>query len=143
MKQNYEATSFDEHELIEKVALHAINQAVQEYSREIYETTQASSATEVVVLAEDLDQYALEVAEAFPINRRFAGFIDYKRVRWLSTPFGLFPQSLFVDAKASTERNRETLQQSQRPMDAVSINNTTGAARRLVAGFPPDNDIQY
>jgi hypothetical protein len=140
MNQDYEAISLDEHELIEKETLRTITQAVQEYSREareIFETTEASSAAEVIVLAEDLVQYALEVAESFPINLRFAGFIDYKRVRWLSTPFGLFPQSLLVDAKASTERNRETLQQSQLPMDAEFVNNTTGATERLAAGFPP------
>ena len=103
-----------------------IVQALQEYSREakqIFDNTKAPSKTEVIVLAEDLVQYALEVAETYPINRRYAGFIDYKRIRWLPTPFGLLPQALLVDAKASTENNRETLQQSQLPMKADFISN--------------------
>jgi len=121
MRQDYRLLTLDEHEAIEKQTLRTIVQALQDYSREareIFENTQAASDTEVIVIAEDLVQYALEVAECYPINRRFAGFIDYKRLRWLSTPYGIFPQALLVDAKASTENNRETLQTSQLPMDA-------------------------
>src|SRR5207244_1132791 len=103
----------DDLESLEKQTLRTIVQALQQYSREakeIFDTTKATSETEVIVLAEDLVQYALEVAECYPINKRFAGFIDYKRARWLTTPFGIFPQVLLVDAKASTENNRDTLQ---------------------------------
>ena len=144
MQQNYALLSLDEVKAVEKQTLRTIVQAIQEYSREakqIFDSTpwaavqpdgpgamppvptkkkgkKNSQSEEVVVLAEDLVQYALEVAECYPINRRFAGCIDYKRVRWLSTPFALLPQVLLVDAKASTENNRDTLQQSQLPMDA-------------------------
>lgn len=121
MNQDYRNLTDDEHEAVEKQSLRMIVQALQEYSREakqIFDTTRAPSKTEVIVLAEDLVQYALEVAETYPINRRYAGFIDYKRIRWLPTPFGLLPQAFLVDAKASTENNRETLQQSQLPMRA-------------------------
>ena len=117
MQQDYRTLSVEQHELLEKQTLRMIVQALQEYSREakeIFDSTKAPSDNEVIVLAEDLVQYALEVAECYPINKRYAGFIDYKRVRWMPTPFGLFPQVLLVDAKASTENNRETLQQSQR-----------------------------
>lgn len=121
MNQDYRHLSPAEHELMEKQTLRMIVQALQEYSREakqVFDNTKAPSKNEVIVLAEDLVQYALEVAETYPINRRYAGFIDYKRIRWLPTPYGLLPQALLVDAKASTENNRETLQQSQLPMDA-------------------------
>lgn len=70
-----------EHEAEEKQSLRMIVQALQEYSREakqIFDHTKAPSKNEVIVLAEDLVQYALEVAETYPINRRYAGVIDYK-----------------------------------------------------------------
>ena len=120
-----------------------IVQALQQYSREareIFETTLATSGTEVIVLAEDLTQYALEVAEVYPINKRFAGFIDYKRARWLPTGAGLFPQILLVDAKASKENNRDTLQASQLPMDA-DFTTSAGTIVHLAAGVPPHMDI--
>lgn len=130
-------------ELIEKQTLRVVVQALQQYSREakeIFETTKAVSGGEVIVLAEDLVQYALEVAEIYPINKRFAGFIDYKRVRWLPTPFGLFPQVLLVDAKASTENNRDTLQNSQLPMNAEFRDNN-GQVVMLPAGVPPYQEL--
>jgi Type II restriction enzyme SfiI len=110
-------------------------------ARDIFQTAPATSDSEVIVLAEDLVQYALEVAECYPINKRFAGFIDYKRVRWMSAPFGLFPQVLLVDAKASTENNRDTLQQSQLAMDAEFLSNK-GAIVTLPAGVPPHLPIR-
>jgi hypothetical protein len=143
MNQDYRLLKADEIELLEKQTLRMIVQALQEYSgeaRSIFENTAAPSDNEVIVLAEDLVQYALEVAECYPINKRFAGFIDYKRVRWMPTPYGLFPQVLLVDAKASTENNRETLQQSQLPMDAEFVSN--GQPRRLPAGIPPHLEIE-
>lgn len=139
MLQDYQLLSDEQIEQIEKATLRTVVQALQEYSREakqLFDTTYAPSDNEVIVLAEDILQYALEVAECYPINRRFAGFIDYKRVRWLPTHFGLFPQTLLVDAKASTENNRDTLQQSQLPMDADFMN-TAGKVHRLEAGVPP------
>jgi len=143
MLQDYTLLSDPHLELVEKQTLRVIVQALQEYSREaraIFENTPAESETEVIVLTEDLVQYALEVAESYPINKRFAGFIDYKRVRWLSTPFGLLPQVLLVDAKASTENNRETLQQSQLPMDADF--ESKGALVHVPAGLPPHLALQ-
>jgi len=96
----------------------------------------------VIVLAEDLTRYALEVAEVYAINKRFAGFIDYKRVRWFPTPYGLLPQVLLVDAKASTENNRDTLQQSQLPMDAEFVSSVAkGTVVRLTAGVPSHLEI--
>jgi len=142
MQQDYRQLSLDELEALEKQTLRTIVQAVQEYSREakeIFDNAPAASETEVIVLAEDLVQYALEVAECYPINKRFAGFIDYKRVRWATTPFGIFPQALLVDAKASTENNRDTLQQSQLSMDAEFVSNRRVV--RLPAGIPPHLDI--
>lgn len=139
MQQDYRQMTDDELESLEKQTLRMIVQAVQQYSkeaREIFETTRAVTDAEIIVLAEDLVQYALEVAECYPINKRFAGFIDYKRVRWMPTPFGLFPQVLLVDAKASTENNRDTLQQSQLPMDA-EFTTSRGAVATLAAGVPP------
>lgn len=121
-----------------------IVQALQQYSREakdIFENTVATSSTEVIVLAEDLTQYALEVAEVYPINKRFAGFIDYKRARWLPTGDGLFPQVLLVDAKASKENFRDTLQASQLPMDA-EFTTTAGNVVTLAAGVPPHLEIE-
>jgi hypothetical protein len=142
--QDYRLLTLDQHEFLEKQTLRMVVQALQQYSREakeIFDATPASSAGEVIVLAEDLIQYALEVAEVYAINKRFAGFIDYKRARWLPTPFGLFPQVLLVDAKASTENNRDTLQRSQLPMDA-EFRTSSGAVVMLSAGVPPHMDIE-
>lgn len=142
MNQTYQNLTDAQLELVEKQTLRMIVQALQEYSREakeIFDKTPAASKSEVIVLAEDLVQYALEVAETYPINKRFAGFIDYKRIRWMPTPFGLLPQALLVDAKASTENNRDTLQQSQLPMDADFESN--GQPYQLAAGFPPHMDL--
>lgn len=142
MNQDYRQLQEHEHEAVEKQSLRMIVQALQEYSREakqIFDHTKAPSKNEVIVLAEDLIQYALEVAETYPINRRYAGFIDYKRIRWLPTPFGLLPQVLLVDAKASTENNRETLQQSQLPMDANFISKDAPVTMR--AGVEPHFEL--
>ena len=51
-------------------------------------------------------------------------------------PFGLFPQALLVDAKASTENNRDTLQQSQLPMDAEFVD-ASGRPYKMTAGVIP------
>ncbi|MFD8658449.1 SfiI family type II restriction endonuclease [Streptomyces globisporus] len=140
MQQDYRELSLDELESVEKQTLRTIVQALQQYSKEakvIFETTEADSSGEVIVLAEDITQYALEVAETYPINRRFAGFIDYKRVRWLPSTHGLLPQVLLVDAKASTEKNRDTLQRSQLPMDAEFRNSSSGEVVTMEAGVIP------
>lgn len=144
MHQDYREITPDQLEDIERQTLRTIVQAIQEYSKEskeIFDNTDATSDNEVIVLAEDLVQYALEVAESYPINKRYAGFIDYKRVRWCPTPFGLIPQVLLVDAKASTENNRETLQQSQLPMDA-EFRDTNGVVHTLSSGVAPHLDIE-
>lgn len=137
MTQHFSSLSHDELELCEKQTLRIIVQAMQEYSREakaIFDSTPLPTGDEITVLGEDLVQYALEVAELYPINKRLAGSIDYKRVRWLPTPYGLFPQALLVDAKAAKENTRTTLQQSQLPMDAdFEVN---GVVHNLTAGIP-------
>lgn len=142
MEQDYSKLTDEQIELLEKQTARVLVQALQEYSREakvIFEQTPADSKSEVIVLAEDLVQYALEVAEAYPINKRYAGFIDYKRVRWLGLPYALVPQVLLVDAKASTENNRDTLQQSQLPMDADF--ESGDAQHSMVAGVQPHMDL--
>jgi hypothetical protein len=145
VNQDYLALSLAEIEQLEKATLRVIVQALQEYSweaKQIFDKTAADSETEVIVLAEDILQYALEVAELYPINKRYAGFIDYKRVRWFPTPFGLIPQALLVDAKASTENNRDTLQRSQLPMDA-EFRDAKGKAHTLSAGVLPHLEIVF
>ncbi len=121
MIQDYQALSLEQHAQLEKQTLYAIVHALQQYSREakrLFDYAPADSDSEVIVVAEDIVQYAIEIAEVYPIDERFAGFTDYKRVRWVSTPFGIIPQALLVDAKASTEDHRANLQRSQLPMDA-------------------------
>jgi hypothetical protein len=123
---------------MEKQTLRTVVQALQEAShriRLIFETTPAVSDSEVIVMAEDLTHTALNPAECYPISQRFAGFIDYKRVRWCSTIYGIIPQVILVDSKASTENNRETLQQSQLQMDADFI--CKGQPMVVKAGVPP------
>ena len=141
--QDYQLLSDEQLEGIEKLTLRTIVQALQQYSREakeIFDSTAATSQTEVIVLAQDLTQYVLEVAEIYPINRRFAGFIDYKRARWLPTPYGIIPQVLLVDAKASKENFRDTLQQSQLTMDA-EFRTSNGGVAQLKAGVAEHIDI--
>lgn len=143
MIQDYRELTVEQHDLLEKQTLRTIVQAMQEYSKEakqLFDTTPAPTDKEEIVLAEDIVQYALEVAECYPINRRFAGTIDYKRVRWCSTAFGVLPQAFLVDAKASTEANRDTLQNSQLPMDA-EFRSKSGHVKKMVAGFPAHLDV--
>jgi hypothetical protein len=143
--QDYRILGLDQIEAIEKSTLRVVVQAIQEYSweaKQIFDKTEAASDTEVIVLAEDIVQYALEVAEFYPINKRYAGFIDYKRVRWFPAAFGVFPQALLVDAKASTENTRDTLQQSQLPMDAEFLGRD-GKTVRLRAGVEPHLEIAF
>jgi hypothetical protein len=138
MIQDYTSLSPDQIEDIEKQTLRVITQAIQQYSKEakqIFDYTEASSDTEIIVLGEDITQYALEVAECYPINKRYAGFIDYKRVRWFSSIHGLVPQALLVDAKASTENSRDTLQQSQLPFNA-EFEDKSGTVWELTRGIP-------
>jgi hypothetical protein len=140
--QDYRQLPLDELELIEKQSLRMLVQTMQDHSREakeLFDSTSAVSESEVIVLAEDLTQYALRAAECFGIHKRFPGFVDYKQVRWLGTPFGLIPQVLLVDAKASTENNRDTLQQSQLCMHAEF--RTGGKVVRLEAGVPPHLEL--
>ena len=146
MLQDHKLLTLDQLELLEKQTLRVVVQAMQEYSaeaRDIFETTAATSSKEVIVLAEDLVQNALEVAVVYSINNRFAGFIDYKRVRWLPTVYGLIPQVLLVDAKASTEPNRTTLQQSQLPMDADFLKGKGASAApvSLKAWVPEEHPV--
>lgn len=143
MVNDYRGLSLDQLELLEKQTLRTIVQALQQASAEakdVFETTRARSDTEVIVLGEDLARSALQAAECFPIRYRFRGFIDYKQTRWVSTPFGLIPQVLLVDAKASTENNRETLQQSQLAMRAEFLGRN-GAIQTLEPGVPPHVEI--
>jgi len=137
MKQEFSDLTDDQIEDIEKQTLRTIVQALQDYSREakeIFENTFADTGDEITNLGEDVVQYALEVAELFPINKRLAGSIDYKRVRWMPSPYGLIPQALLVDAKAAKECNRTTLQQSQLPFDAdFKVHNRPDS---MTAGIP-------
>ena len=71
MNQDYQQLTPEQTEQIEKQTLRVIVQAVQEYSREarqIFENTQAPRESEIIVLAEDLVQYALEVAECYQLT---------------------------------------------------------------------------
>jgi hypothetical protein len=141
MIQDYRALTLEQHAQLEKQTLYAIVHAVQQYSKEakrLFDNAPADSDSEVIVVAEDIVQYAIEVAEVYPIDERFAGFTDYKRVRWVSTPFGIIPQALLVDAKASTEDSRANLQRSQLPMDAdFRVGHGPRApVHRVLAGLP-------
>ena len=89
MIQDYTLMSLGQLEALEKQTLFTVVHAIQQYSMEakaIFDTTPVPEASEVIVLAEDIVQYALEVAELYPIDVRFAGFTDYKRVRWMPVP---------------------------------------------------------
>ena len=88
-------------------------------------------------MAEDLVQYALEVAECYPINKMFAGFIDYKRARWLCVRLASFHKRSFSMRKRQPKTFRDTLQQSQLPIDADFVNSRSGKSERLLAGFSP------
>ena len=137
MKQDFSDLTNEQIEEIEKQTLRTIVQALQDYSREakeIFENTFADTGDEITNLGEDVVQYALEVAELFPINKRLAGSIDYKRVRWMPSPYGLIPQALLVDAKAAKECNRTTLQQSQLPFDADFLVHNQSFS--MAAGIP-------
>jgi Type II restriction enzyme SfiI len=149
MNQDYMALSEDEHELLEKQSLRTVVQAVQEYShvaRDVFENTRIVPGEETVSrIAEDLSQEACTLAECYPIGRRFGGAIDYKRVRWFPTVFGLIPQALLVDAKAATESSRVRLQQAQISMTAEYqyVDKLTGATvvQSINGLVPPDMEV--
>ena len=144
--QDYRDMTDAQHEALEKQTLFTIVHALQEYSKEakrIFDTAPADSEAEVIVVAEDVVQYAIEVAEVYAIDERFAGFTDYKRVRWMPTPFGLFPQALLVDAKASKEDYRANLQRSQLPMDVdMIVKSKPPRPHTVLAGLPPHLEIR-
>ncbi len=146
MLQDYREMTDAQHEAMEKQTLFTIVHALQQYSKEakaIFDTAPADNETEVIVVAEDVVQYAIEVAEVYAIDERFAGFTDYKRVRWMPTPFGLFPQALLVDAKASKEDYRANLQQSQLPMDVdMIVQSRPRRPHTVLAGLPPHLNIR-
>jgi len=72
MLQDYRLLTPDQLEAVEKQCLRTVVQALQEYSAEakiLFDSTPADSEAEVIVLAEDILQYALEVAECYPNQR--------------------------------------------------------------------------
>jgi type II restriction enzyme SfiI len=118
------ALSLDDIELIEKISLRTVTQAVLDFAAEACREFQESPDDQQDI-AEDLTREAVDTLGGYQIRKRLYGNIDYKRARWLALPSGLVPQALLVDSKAEKEGRTVTLQTSQVSM-RIAFNKSDG-----------------
>src|ERR1043166_2132081 len=108
----------DQIELIEKLSLRLVVQAIVTFGLQAWIEFKDSPDKEQDI-AQDVVRDALEELSGFTRRQRILGTVDYRKARWLPTPFGLVPQALYVDAKASLEGYRVNLQLSQVSMRPI------------------------
>ena len=108
----------DEIEIVEKISLRLVVQAIVTFGTQAWLEFRDSPDKEQDI-AQDIVRDALDEMAGFSRRQRVLGTVDYRRARWLPTPFGLVPQALCVDAKASLEDYRINLQLSQISMRPV------------------------
>jgi len=125
----------DEVELIEKISLRLVVQAIVTFGSQAWLEFRDSPDKEQDI-AQDIVRDALDEMAGFSRRQRVLGTVDYRRSRWLPTPFGLMPQALCVDAKASQEAYRVNLQLSQISMRPVYWDKSSGRAVVREPGVP-------
>lgn len=108
----------DEIETIEKISLRLVVQAILTFGTQAWLEFR-DSPDKPQDIAQDILRDALDELAGFSRRQRVLGTVDYRRSRWLPTPFGLVPQAIYVDAKASQESYRINLQLSQISMRPI------------------------
>jgi hypothetical protein len=117
--------SDDEIESLERVSLRLVVQALVTFGRAAWDEFRLSPDKEQGI-AEDVLRDALDELPGFVRRERIFGTVDYRKARWLPSPFGLVPQALYVDAKASKEDYRANLQLSQVSMRPHFVSRASG-----------------
>lgn len=127
--------TLDEIELVEKLSVRLVVQAIVTFGAQAWLEFRDSPDKEQDI-AQDIVRDALDEMAGYSRRQRVLGTVDYRRARWLPTPFGLVPQALCVDAKASLEDYRVNLQLSQISMRPIYWDKRTKQAVVREAGIP-------
>ena len=110
----------DQIETVEKISLRLVVQALVTFGEHAWqEFYNSPGEVKEQDIAQDILRDALDEMSGYSRKQRVLGTVDYRRARWLPTHFGLVPQALYVDAKASKEDYRVNLQLSQISMRPV------------------------
>ena len=107
--------SLDEIEIIEKLTLRWIFQAVLDFGMEAHEVF-LRSPDSVKDIAEDITRELLDRLPGFNVQQRIYGTVDYKKARYIIMPDQTVRQALFIDSKAEKENRSATIQMSQTSM---------------------------
>lgn len=129
--------SEDEIESLERVSLRLVVQALVTFGRAAWDEFRNSTGKEQDI-AEDVVRDALDELPGFIRRERILGTVDYRKARWLPSSFGLVPQALYVDAKASKEAYRVNLQLSQISMLPHFISQKSGTVVAHAPGVPTE-----
>ena len=132
----------DEIEMIEKISLRLVVQAIVTFGNQAWLEFRDSPDKEQDI-AQDIVRDALDEMTGFSRRQRVLGTVDYRRSRWLPAPFGLVPQALCVDAKASLESYRINLQLSQISMRPVYWDKASGHAVARDPGVPTSYSFTF
>jgi len=104
--------SLDELELIGKLTLRWIFQAVLDFGMEAREIFHKSPDS-VKDIAEDITRELLDRLSDFNVQKRVYRTVDYKKARYTILPEETVRQALFIDSKAEKENRSATVQMSQ------------------------------
>jgi Type II restriction enzyme SfiI len=129
--------SEDEIESLERVSLRLVVQALVTFGRAAWDEFRNSTGKEQDI-AEDIVRDALDELPGFIRRERVLGTVDYRKARWMPSSFGLVPQALYVDAKASKEDYRVNLQLSQISMLPHFISQKSGSVVAHAPGVPTE-----
>lgn len=114
-EKNPDILSLDEIEIIEKLTLRWIFQAVYDFGMEAHEIF-LKSPDSVKDIAEDITRELLDRLSGFNVQQRVYGTVDYKKARYVILPEQTVRQALFIDSKAEKENRSATIQMSQTSM---------------------------
>jgi hypothetical protein len=135
--------SLDEIEMIEKLSLRWVMQAVLDFDFEAYDIF-FNSPDNIKDIAEDVTREILDRLPGFNISQRIFGTVDYKKARYIILPNQIVRQALFVDSKAEKEERSATLQLSQTSMAIRQVR--SGKKIEIKGTLPPvyiHNGIEY
>lgn len=133
-EQDPESLSLEEIEIIEKLTLRWIFQAVSDFGMEAYEIFR-KSPDNVKDIAEDITRELLDRLSGFNVPERIYGTVDYKKARYVILPEQTVRQALFIDSKAEKENRSATIQMSQ---TSLRIKQRRTGAETDEKGFLPE-----
>ncbi len=132
----------DEIEIVEKISLRLVVQAIVTFGTQAWLEFRDSPDKEQDI-TQDILRDALDELAGFSRRQRLLGTVDYRRARWLPTPFGLVPQALYVDAKASQEAYRINLQLSQISMRPIYWDKVSKQPVERIPGVPATSKFVF